>query len=197
MRTRGRESRPSLGLVLLGHIHWVIVGALVLYVVGSEGAGFYMLGPPVRPQDRVEERFTECMLLWMLSYMTIMMSSLALKKPIMTRRAVAWGTLAPVLLGFAVVGWVWWRGGFAQGQVGPPGLLRTYLRLVPAFPAVGGLATGAVVWLEARLLRPRIPLGRAGRYCKCGYDLTGNVSGSCPECGSKIEGGRVAIRPRG
>ena len=26
-----------------------------------------------------------------------------------------------------------------------------------------------------------------GRYCeKCGYDLTGNVSGRCPECGSPI-----------
>ena len=25
-----------------------------------------------------------------------------------------------------------------------------------------------------------------GKYCPCGYDLTGNESGTCPECGKKI-----------
>ncbi len=24
-------------------------------------------------------------------------------------------------------------------------------------------------------------------YCECGYDLTGNVSGVCPECGTKLQ----------
>ena len=24
---------------------------------------------------------------------------------------------------------------------------------------------------------------------KCGYDLTGNISGRCPECGEAVEGG--------
>jgi hypothetical protein len=28
---------------------------------------------------------------------------------------------------------------------------------------------------------------RAGRCAKCGYDLTGNVSGVCPECGNKVK----------
>jgi hypothetical protein len=27
---------------------------------------------------------------------------------------------------------------------------------------------------------------RHGRCVKCGYDLTGNVSGACPECGRKL-----------
>ncbi len=37
-------------------------------------------------------------------------------------------------------------------------------------------ATSALWWLD----RQR---GRSG-YCRCGYDLTGNVSGRCPECGA-------------
>ncbi len=37
------------------------------------------------------------------------------------------------------------------------------------------IATG-VIWLVDRR-RP------APGYCRCAYDLTGNVSGTCPECG--------------
>jgi hypothetical protein len=36
------------------------------------------------------------------------------------------------------------------------------------------------------LYRPhdlRHPRGLKGRCVKCGYDLTGNISGVCPECG--------------
>jgi hypothetical protein len=37
----------------------------------------------------------------------------------------------------------------------------------------------AFLWYRDR----RIPPG----HCrKCGYDLTGNVSGTCPECGEKV-----------
>jgi hypothetical protein len=39
------------------------------------------------------------------------------------------------------------------------------------------------LWLWCRDLR-RFP---AGHCCKCGYDLTGNVSGRCPECGRAVE----------
>jgi rubrerythrin len=30
------------------------------------------------------------------------------------------------------------------------------------------------------------PLGTDGQCRKCGYDLTGNVSGVCPECGEAV-----------
>ncbi len=41
------------------------------------------------------------------------------------------------------------------------------------------IPTALLFWLDRR----RIPSG----YCKkCGYDLTGNVSGVCPECGEMV-----------
>ena len=42
------------------------------------------------------------------------------------------------------------------------------------------------VWLRHSLRLQRI---RLGRCAACNYDLTGNVSGVCPECGSTREAG--------
>jgi hypothetical protein len=36
---------------------------------------------------------------------------------------------------------------------------------------------------------------RSGMHCGCGYNLTGNVSGRCPECGASIpEETRAALK---
>jgi hypothetical protein len=43
-----------------------------------------------------------------------------------------------------------------------------------------GLPTGWLWWRDRR----RVPAG----CCACGYDLTGNVSGICPECGRAVAG---------
>ena len=45
-------------------------------------------------------------------------------------------------------------------------------------------AGGAVACAAAFLARRPRRRDRAGRCPACGYDLTGNVSGVCPECGS-------------
>ena len=37
------------------------------------------------------------------------------------------------------------------------------------------------------LIRERRPFYPPGHCQKCGYNLIGNVSGVCPECGTKIE----------
>jgi hypothetical protein len=39
--------------------------------------------------------------------------------------------------------------------------------------------TACLCWLDRRRIRP-------GHCMECGYDLTGNVSGVCPECGERI-----------
>ncbi len=38
--------------------------------------------------------------------------------------------------------------------------------------------TALLFWLDRRRIRPG--------HCRCGYDLTGNVSGKCPECGTAV-----------
>lgn len=42
------------------------------------------------------------------------------------------------------------------------------------------LPTALLWWLDRRIIQP-------GHCRKCGYDLTGNVSGVCPECGMPNE----------
>ena len=90
----------------------------------------------------------------------------------------------------------WGCTGWAFGDV-PRGLFRD-APLIPAvgrssvgitacFPlwlplAVFGVPTG-VFWWHAWREDCRIPPG----HCQhCGYDLTGNVSGQCPECGTPV-----------
>lgn len=38
--------------------------------------------------------------------------------------------------------------------------------------------TGVLWWRDLRRTRPG--------HCRCGYNLTGNTSGMCPECGNRI-----------
>jgi hypothetical protein len=43
------------------------------------------------------------------------------------------------------------------------------------------------IWLPSAMRwEKRERRRRQGLCTKCGYDLTGNVSGTCPECGGKI-----------
>lgn len=47
------------------------------------------------------------------------------------------------------------------------------------------LGVGYLIFVVIVLLARRAP--RDSRYCvSCSYDLTGNTSGRCPECGAEI-----------
>jgi hypothetical protein len=89
---------------------------------------------------------------------------------------------------YSVSGALLWR--FAGGNV----FLNVLLAL--AVPGVLGLAAGiqtfrACVFRDdlhsfhlAKRAKKKYPAG----HCQCcGYNLTGNVSGVCPECGAEIE----------
>jgi hypothetical protein len=56
--------------------------------------------------------------------------------------------------------------------------------IVPSWFAVIGTAVLPACWVRRRI-RNRVR-GRRGFCPRCSYDLTGNVSGVCPECGVKI-----------
>ncbi len=67
--------------------------------------------------------------------------------------------------------------------VGPPRVLRKSGRAISGveLPLVWPAAVcGLTAYVVRR--RGRIPPG----HCRCGYDLTGNVSGTCPECGAVV-----------
>ena len=49
-----------------------------------------------------------------------------------------------------------------------------------------GLLLGKTIVAVRRLMRRR---RRIGMCLSCGYDLTGNVSGTCSECGTRIQEG--------
>ena len=60
--------------------------------------------------------------------------------------------------------------------------------------AVAGTPYWGLMWSRAYV--GRYNLRRPHYYCgSCGYDLTGNTSGLCPECGTPIEHTREPIKP--
>jgi hypothetical protein len=67
------------------------------------------------------------------------------------------------------------------------GLGGGMLWLIVIVAGVGGAFGGA---LSERVMKPEVRRrinARLGRCCgSCGYDLTGNVSGVCPECGMNV-----------
>jgi len=82
--------------------------------------------------------------------------------------------------GFKLTGphdWVW-RPSLMDHLASPTWLVGAVVPLWIPFVAVS-MPTALLWWRDRR----RIPPG----HCrKCGYDLTGNVSGVCPECGERI-----------
>ena len=63
--------------------------------------------------------------------------------------------------------WPFWKGYISDFQVG--------------LPLFAIWAPGVIL---SALLHLRHLHGIAKGHCRCGYDLTGNISGQCPECGT-------------
>jgi hypothetical protein len=61
---------------------------------------------------------------------------------------------------------------------------------VPLWMPLAGFGL-ALFWVRRRLTRRALP-----HQCLCGYDLTGNVSGRCPECGTACGDAEVSTHAR-
>lgn len=66
-------------------------------------------------------------------------------------------------------------------DAGPSNLLFHIL-----FGVTSDAVFGACIGCGIGFLWYRKPSPRPG-HCSCGYNLTGNLSGTCPECGEKIQ----------
>ena len=78
-------------------------------------------------------------------------------------------------------------GGFAvnRDQVGTMSSNRTWMVMFPHWcPALllAALSLACYRWLRVLRARDRLYRGLCG---KCGYNLSGNTSGTCPECGER------------
>ena len=118
-----------------------------------------------------------------------------------------WNTLTRLSLYHGTVLWQWYdrhlfessqrvdreyqiRGSYFDPVIWKPQVTLPFVLVLPLwipFVAVS-LPTAFLRWRDRR----RIPRG----HCQtCGYELTGNVSGRCPECGSSLAGPRYAEPP--
>ena len=60
----------------------------------------------------------------------------------------------------------------------------------PCYQLVGGPLIVGLCFIVGRLFLPQVHHSDENPLCrKCGYNLTGNMSGRCPECGQPISGG--------
>jgi hypothetical protein len=94
--------------------------------------------------------------------------------------------LSSTVLSFPQDARAWERYGLRYASAGGgTRMVRQRLLVVPAWPVCAALATPPLAVgagrLVARIRRSRL---RPGHCPACGYDLTGNVSGVCPECGA-------------
>jgi hypothetical protein len=53
---------------------------------------------------------------------------------------------------------------------------------------IAAIPTGLLWWRDRRIPSP------PGHCQKCGYNLTGNMSGTCPECGEKVDAQAIQRR---
>ena len=174
----------SLSSKTFGRVVVVSVVVLTGYALFAEGTNFDLITLRTPGSSRLAHRLSECGVLWAL-FWTVAGWVLTATKQIWDRVAWSWMIiLAPVaggLLSSLAQAKIFF---FGEVQIRTSGQLAWLDYAITMIPFAKGIVLGLVLLVQARVWRA---LGRAGRYCKCGYDLTGNVSGICPECGTKID----------
>ena len=94
-------------------------------------------------------------------------------------RSAVVGQFVFIAVAFGALAWSFVEGDFSVLYVASNSHSELPLFYLPVL-----LLLGTIAWILTR----KTP--KPGHCRKCGYDLTGNVSGRCPECGAKIAAGR-------
>jgi len=168
----------------------VISSLVAVYLSLATWTEFYPAGPPTGTRTAIGRRFSEVLLVW--TGWWALTGWRVYRTGDWKRSRLGDLLILMVPLGLGV-GWsgtqlaTVWSVLFERPAGAPPLSTSWWLPVGGMFALLGPLAYGVgCSWLlrtEMSYIRRLL----TGRYCaKCGYDLTGNVSGICPECGIPI-----------
>ncbi len=165
-----------------------ILAGLAMYAVVGEVLGVHLLGPRTPRQSVLSHHLWEFMFLWWAACIAVgWIQYLRRQRP--ERAARSWPlvivTFAMAIILAAAEGWSAYAEpldtthGAIPFSVTPLGssLIFAALSLALAFAISVTLVSQAFFWRRPATL---------GVCSVCDYDLTGNVSGTCPECGTRI-----------
>jgi hypothetical protein len=165
-----------LGLIFLG---------IMVYVAIAEWLEFYPGGGRLPDEGFLRARVLELPVLWALACLVLGWTKY-LRGWRAPRRASVWPIVViPVLLilpATSVLAWEAWAeyaSNWRRGNPGAGGWLTLRWTMV-VVPLVYSCMVGFVLFVQTWVWRHSVT---AGRCPSCDYDLTGNTSGTCPECG--------------
>lgn len=160
--------------------------SLIVYAILAELLDFHLISLRIPGDSRLNHRLEEITMLWW-PLCSVAGWILALRKQIPKHNVrILPMVIVPIVISFWLSSCEVWeryqKGAFRPPSPGLPNMFWFEMIgiLIPLI--LGGLFAG-LLWFQARHWRK---LGLAGVCYECGYDLTGNVSGRCPECGTQI-----------
>ncbi len=166
-------------LVIPGWLIALIGGLLLVYSVTAELVGFDVVTLRAPGDSIVNHRLWECALLW-----TILCSAAGSAIHFRSTPSHHAGRAWPIILVPLAIG-VWLGAAEVVSSYDdlfktPPAPIWWIVLFVGVHPAYGPFLAFALAW-QSRIWKRRVkPPGHCRR---CDYDLTGNESGRCPECG--------------
>ena len=168
--------------VIPGWLLVSIAGVLLVYAIVGELAGFHLIilrGPEAKA---VTHRLMECAFLW-----TVCCSGIGWAIHLRRTRPCHQGRFWPItsVPALAVV----WAAAIElvqdfSGNRFPTGMPMWFYWVPPALQIGAGCIFVALLWWQCKTWKR---WGATGICPVCRYDLTGNQSGRCPECGTYIE----------
>lgn len=178
--------------------NWIFEPRLVLMLVAIVAAcelimhatDLHLLGLPTPGASSINHRLQESLILWIVVCLGVGWSRYFFnRRP--ERDAKTWPvSVIPLIVALWLAGSRGWEAlqQYVALNNGPSGASRFWLNLgVPlalaGFPLIIWVMIAWLLSSQAKIWRNPVKIG----YCPCcDYDLTGNQSGSCPECGTPI-----------